>query len=119
MKNLKQQSQDFYIQLGAKVRDVRCRAKISQEKLADHLGITFQQVQKYEKGTNRIPLFKLKMVCELCKVPFSHFLADEEGCEAPVLTVADGEMMDLLASLGRNQKKMVKEMIRNLKPEGE
>jgi|SRR5580658_8727713 transcriptional regulator with XRE-family HTH domain len=46
---------------------------MSQGKLADHLGITFQQVQKYEKGTNRISASRLQQMCDFLSVPISFF----------------------------------------------
>lgn len=50
--------------IGAKVRQCRIERGVSQEKLAAYLGITFQQVQKYEKGTNRIALSTFFRICE-------------------------------------------------------
>jgi len=44
---------------------------MSQEKLADQLGVTFQQVQKYEKGTNRISASRLQQACHILDVPVS------------------------------------------------
>jgi transcriptional regulator with XRE-family HTH domain len=46
---------------------------MSQEKLADQLGITFQQVQKYEKGTNRISASRLHQVSRVLDAPISFF----------------------------------------------
>jgi transcriptional regulator with XRE-family HTH domain len=46
---------------------------MSQEKLADRLGLTFQQVQKYEKGTNRISASRLQQLCNILQVPISFF----------------------------------------------
>jgi transcriptional regulator with XRE-family HTH domain len=46
---------------------------MSQEKLADRLGITFQQVQKYEKGVNRISASRLQHVGDILEVPISFF----------------------------------------------
>ncbi|CAN7298297.1 helix-turn-helix transcriptional regulator [Agrobacterium tumefaciens] len=47
------------IQVGANIRQIRVQHKMSQETLAGHLSITFQQVQKYEKGTNRVSASRL------------------------------------------------------------
>ncbi|MBB3997801.1 transcriptional regulator with XRE-family HTH domain [Aureimonas pseudogalii] len=46
---------------------------MSQEKLGEHLGITFQQIQKYEKGTNRIGASRLQKISEVMAVPVSFF----------------------------------------------
>jgi transcriptional regulator with XRE-family HTH domain len=48
---------------------------ISQTKLADDIGLTFQQVQKYEKGTNRVGASRLQQISEILQVPVS-FLFD-------------------------------------------
>ena len=52
---------------------------MSQEKLADQLGLTFQQVQKYEKGTNRISASRLQHVCHILEVPVSFFFEQAPG----------------------------------------
>ena len=60
---------------------VRLRRKIlglSQEKLGEALGITFQQVQKYEKGTNRIGASRLFDIAECLNVPISFFFPESE-----------------------------------------
>jgi len=46
---------------------------MSQEKLGDALGLTFQQVQKYEKGTNRIGASRLQHISQILQVPVSFF----------------------------------------------
>jgi transcriptional regulator with XRE-family HTH domain len=46
---------------------------MSQEKLGDSLGLTFQQVQKYEKGTNRIGASRLQAISNILQVPVSFF----------------------------------------------
>ncbi|MGA1805321.1 helix-turn-helix domain-containing protein [Rhizobium sp. HT1-10] len=51
------------LQVGANIRSLRLRSGISQELLSERLGITFQQVQKYEKGANRISASRMVMVC--------------------------------------------------------
>ena len=48
-------------------------ASMSQEKLGDALGLTFQQVQKYEKGTNRIGASRLQQISHILQVPVAFF----------------------------------------------
>ncbi len=55
---------------------------MSQEKLADELGITFQQVQKYEKGTNRISASRLQHIAHLLEVPVAFFFEYAPGHSA-------------------------------------
>ena len=59
--------------VGARVRMRRMMLGLSQEKLADSLGVTFQQVQKYEKGTNRIGASRLQEISKSLQVPPSFF----------------------------------------------
>ncbi len=59
--------------VGARVRMRRIMLGFSQEKLADSLGVTFQQVQKYEKGTNRIGASRLQEISKSLQVPPSFF----------------------------------------------
>jgi transcriptional regulator with XRE-family HTH domain len=62
---------DKYV--GSRVRMRRLMLRTSQEKLGDQLGITFQQVQKYEKGTNRISASRLQAICQILQVPVPFF----------------------------------------------
>ncbi len=59
--------------VGSRVRMRRILANLSQEKLGDALGITFQQVQKYEKGTNRIGASRMQNIAQVLGVPVSYF----------------------------------------------
>ncbi len=64
-------SVDRYV--GSKVRSRRMALGISQTKLANALGVSFQQVQKYEKGSNRISASKLLAISQLLERPVSYF----------------------------------------------
>jgi transcriptional regulator with XRE-family HTH domain len=59
--------------VGARVRARRILVGMSQEKLGNSLGLTFQQVQKYEKGTNRIGASRLQNISKSLNVPVSYF----------------------------------------------
>src|SRR6202048_3742919 len=59
--------------VGRRVRMRRMMLSMSQEKLGDALGLTFQQVQKYEKGTNRIGASRLQQISNILQVPVSFF----------------------------------------------
>lgn len=71
--------------VGSRVRMQRILMKMSQEKLGEALGLTFQQVQKYEKGLNRIGASRLQQISKTLSVPPSFFF---EG--APSLSTAEG-----------------------------
>src|SRR5690606_42052795 len=64
--------------VGSRVRLRRLMIGMSQEALADRLGVTFQQVQKYEKGTNRISASRLQAIADVFRVPPSFFFQEDE-----------------------------------------
>jgi len=59
--------------VGARVRMRRLMLDMTQTELADGLGLTFQQVQKYEKGANRIGASRLQHIADILQVPISFF----------------------------------------------
>lgn len=59
--------------VGLRIKARRLMLRMSQEKLGDALGLTFQQVQKYEKGVNRIGASRLQHIAHLLEVPVSFF----------------------------------------------
>src|SRR5882762_5249549 len=65
--------------VGSRVRMRRMMLSMSQEKLGGALGLTFQQVQKYEKGTNRIGASRLQQISHILQVPVAFFF---EGAPA-------------------------------------
>lgn len=65
--------------VGSRVRMRRMMLAMSQEKLGDALGLTFQQVQKYEKGTNRISAGKLYELSRLFDTPVQFFFDGIDG----------------------------------------
>lgn len=67
------------IHVGSRIRLRRVLVGMSQEKLGEQLGITFQQVQKYEKGTNRVGSSRLYRISQILGVPVSFFFEDIPG----------------------------------------
>ncbi len=102
MANIKKEPNPIDIHVGAMVRLKRNMLGMSQEKLGESLGVTFQQVQKYEKGTNRISASKMQEIAKILKTPVSFFF--ETGSDAAVEQsgFADGEssnyVVDFLSS---------------------
>ena len=78
----KKQPNPIDIHVGSRVRLRRMMLGMSQERLGESLGITFQQIQKYEKGTNRIGASRLQHIARVLSVPVSFFFEDAPG--APV-----------------------------------
>lgn len=62
--------------VGARLRQRRTLLGMSQERLADSLGITFQQVQKYERGANRVGSSRLFDVARVLDVPVAYFFEE-------------------------------------------
>ena len=60
-------------EVGRRVRSRRLECRLSQTELADRIGVTFQQVQKYEKGVNRIGAGRLQRISEALDVPITFF----------------------------------------------
>jgi transcriptional regulator with XRE-family HTH domain len=67
------------IHVGSRIRLRRNMLGMSQEKLGENLGITFQQIQKYEKGTNRVGASRLQAIASILAVPVSFFFEDAPG----------------------------------------
>ncbi len=72
----KKQPNPIDVHVGSRVRLRRMMLGMSQEKLGEQLGITFQQIQKYEKGTNRIGASRLQHISTVLSVPVSFFFED-------------------------------------------
>ncbi len=64
------------VHVGQRLRQRRVLVGLSQEKLARMVGITFQQVQKYERGANRIVASRLYQLAQVLDVPISYFFDD-------------------------------------------
>lgn len=67
------------VHVGGRIRLRRNMLGMSQEKLGENLGITFQQIQKYEKGTNRVGASRLQAISSVLGVPVSYFFEDMAG----------------------------------------
>ena len=68
---------DVYV--GQRVRMRRIEIRMSQEFLGEQIGLTFQQIQKYEKGTNRIGASRIQQIGKVLKVPASFFFDGAPG----------------------------------------
>jgi transcriptional regulator with XRE-family HTH domain len=73
--------------VGARVRMRRLLVSMSQERLGEALGITFQQIQKYEKGANRIGASRLQQISKILGVPVEFFF---EGAPSGDIVMAAG-----------------------------
>jgi transcriptional regulator with XRE-family HTH domain len=64
--------------IGSRLRAHRLSRDLSQEELAESLGISFQQIQKYEKGSNRISASRLKEITDILQVPIATWFAEQK-----------------------------------------
>jgi transcriptional regulator with XRE-family HTH domain len=86
------------MEIAKRVRALRLQRGISQTELGSVLDVTFQQVQKYETGTNRISAGRLQQIAEVLDVPVTYFYAGiENNDEVPATPAVDTEF-DLLQS---------------------
>jgi transcriptional regulator with XRE-family HTH domain len=67
------------VELGRRLRLRRVEQKMSQAELGDKLGVSFQQVQKYEKGVNRIGASRLQRIATVLDVPVTFFFDDTDA----------------------------------------
>ena len=74
--NLPKTPNPIDLHVGSRVRMRRILLGLTQERLGEALGVTFQQVQKYEKGTNRIGASRLQDMAKILDVPPSFFFED-------------------------------------------
>ena len=116
--------------VGRQIRELRRRLHVSQEKLAETLGLTFQQVQKYEKGSNRVSASKLFEVSTALGVDVDYFFRGlpktgtsltgvaEAGPEAftyeAPLTLEGREVDNLLINMRRRHRRLIVDMARAL-----
>ena len=67
------------LEIGQKIRALRVAKGVSQTTLGDGLGVTFQQVQKYEKGANRVSAGRLQKIAEMLDTPITFFYESGAG----------------------------------------
>ena len=94
------------VEVGKRIRTYRLAAGHSQTTLADALGLTFQQIQKYEKGINRVAPSRLEVIARVSKVPVTAFYPsmDDKKGGAPTLpfdTLRMHGAQDLLAAYSK------------------
>jgi transcriptional regulator with XRE-family HTH domain len=66
------------VEIGKRIRALRLERGLSQTELGNLLGITFQQIQKYEKGANRVAAGRLQRIAEALEVPITFFYSGSD-----------------------------------------
>ncbi|MDD9912282.1 MAG: helix-turn-helix transcriptional regulator [Alphaproteobacteria bacterium] len=92
------------IHVGQRLKQQRKLQGISQENLAKQLGITFQQIQKYENGTNRISASKLYELSQILKTPIQYFFENYQ--KSPQFTENKTEITTIELTLIRAFQKL-------------
>ena len=115
------------VHVGSRIRLRRTLLGLSQEKLGKAIGLTFQQVQKYERGTNRVGSSRLFQIAKVLNVPVSFFfddMAPEPGTAAPQLAeeadpykanpLANRETLELVRAFQRIADPTVRKRVQDL-----
>jgi transcriptional regulator with XRE-family HTH domain len=107
--------------VGLRIRMRRKEMGVSQERLAESLGITFQQVQKYERGANRVSASKLWEIAAALKTPVAYFydgLGDQDAIaaqrDATQEFMLSSEGMELMAAFPRIAEPAIRRKIVDL-----
>ena len=80
------------VEVGQRIRIQRLAAGLSQSELAERIGVTFQQVQKYEKGMNRVGAGRLTKIARVLNVPVGSFFDGREAIEQVALQGMDSPL---------------------------
>lgn len=84
------------VEVGRRIRARRLECWLSQQELAQGLGITFQQIQKYEKGANRVSAGRLLAICNLLQVPITFFYDSAAPAQPAEARLKPSRLFDLL-----------------------
>ena len=111
--------ENFNIHLGKKLRMRRLSLGLTQTKVAEAINVTFQQIQKYEKGTNGVSSNRLMQLSQFLKVPIIYFFEDYK--EFKDINTSDENNEDLnysflsrtFSSLSRTQKDKILQILSN------
>jgi transcriptional regulator with XRE-family HTH domain len=87
-------------EVAKRVRALRLQRGLTQTELSDALGVTFQQVQKYERGANRISAGRLFRIAKVLDVPVAFFFADVDGRASEAQAHSPAVDFDLLQTSG-------------------
>jgi transcriptional regulator with XRE-family HTH domain len=112
---------DFDRRLGLKIRQLRISLGLNQQQLAERIGVTYQQMFKYERGLNRISLSRLEALCSVLGWTIADALAGLSQPPRP-LTTSERQRMDaaqLFARLSPHHATAVLKLMRVLAGEAE
>lgn len=104
--------------VGKNLAKLRLLRGLTQEKLADAVGVTFQQLQKYEKGQNRISVSRLWQFSQVLEIPVAEFYDGTEGAahsDALKLTAEQLALLNNYNTLPEPQKQVLRDYMRFLR----
>ena len=110
---------NFNVHLGKKIRMRRLSLGLTQTKVAQAINVTFQQIQKYEKGTNGVSSSRLMQLSQFLKVPITYFFEQYKNYKEispDVSTIEDLNFTFLIktfSSLSRVEKDKILQVLRN------
>lgn len=88
-------------EIGRRIRDLRVKAGYSQQRVGDHLHVSYQQVQKYEKGETRLSTAKLQEIADLFGVGIAHFFGDFAPGQSDIERLLQESTTDVETPAGR------------------
>ncbi len=111
--------ENFNIHLGKKLRMRRLSLGLTQTKVAQAINVTFQQIQKYEKGTNGVSSSRLMQLTTFLNVPINYFFEDYKDFKEVKDTNLEEDDLNYsflsktFASLSKTQKEKILQVLRN------
>jgi transcriptional regulator with XRE-family HTH domain len=108
---------NFNIHLGKKLRMRRLSLGLTQTKVANAINVTFQQIQKYEKGTNGVSSSRLMQLSNFLKVPITYFYEDypnsQAGSADPTEDLNYSFLIKTFGKLSESQKLKIVQILKN------
>lgn len=101
--------------IGRTLRSLRERASLSQSDLAKFLNVSYQQVQKYEKGSDRISVRSLITISKVLGVPLRYFIEEVDGAPPPPLKKSEQQLLQAFQGIENEaHKKQIIELAKSL-----
>ncbi len=111
--------ENFNLHLGKKLRMRRLSLGLTQTKVAEAINVTFQQIQKYEKGTNGVSSNRLMQLSNYLKVPITYFFEDFKNFKDQTNINDENEDLNysflnkIFSALSKNQKEKILQILKN------
>jgi transcriptional regulator with XRE-family HTH domain len=110
--------ENFNLHLGKKLRMRRLSLGLTQTKVANAINVTFQQIQKYEKGTNGVSSSRLIQLSNFLRVPVTYFFEDfpdytQSGPQEQTPDLNYSFLIKTFSKLDENQKSKILQILKN------